>query len=445
MPSPTTPAIVGTLVILGVGKVKHQHQTRKGNVHDKVIIMGILSNLIGGSKDAAENEVSNEVKEKPAKATREKKEKKEVPVDTGPKKPMDEVLKSTAARPEAGALVEGTVIGKGKLTLYVDLPPFGTGIIFGREYLNARDIIKKVNLGDIITAKIVEAEGENGYIELSLKEAKQAIIWHDADKAMKQKMVFDLVVKEANKGGLIMDWQGMMGFLPASQLSAEHYPRIGDGDKDKIMGELDKLVGTTLSVTIITADPKEGKLIFSEKAGDNKAKRELVDKYALGEVVEGEVTGAVDFGVFVRLEEGLEGLVHISEIDWSLVENPRELYKAGDKVKAKIIEVKDGKISLSIKALKPNPWMEANKKYKSGDKVEGAVIKYNKHGALVSIEEGVAGLVHISEFKDENDLKSSLVLGKSYPFTINIFEPKSQRMTLLFRKTLAEVKAEEKK
>ncbi len=398
---------------------------------------------MGGNKDAAENEV--EVAEKPAKATREKKEKKEVVVDTGPKKPMDEVLKTTAARPEVGALVEGSVIGKGKLTLFIDLPPFGTGIIFGREYLNARDIIKKINLGDIVTAKVVMSEGERGYIELSLKEAKQAIVWHEADKAMKNKLTFDLPVKEANKGGLIMEWQGMMGFLPASQLSAEHYPRIGDGDKDKIMGELDKLVGQTITVSIITADPKEGKLIFSEKAGDTKAKREIVDKYALGEVVEGEVTGAVDFGIFVRLEEGLEGLVHISEIDWSLVENPRDLYKAGDKVKAKIIEVKDGKVSLSLKALKTNPWMEAEKKYKSGDKVEGVVIKYNKHGALVSIEEGVAGLVHISEFKDDADLRNSLILGKSYPFTINIFEPKSQRMTLLFKKTLEEAKAEEKK
>lgn len=400
---------------------------------------------MGGSKDAAENEVSNEVKEKPAKATREKKEKKEVAVDTGPKKPMDEILKTTAARPEVGALVEGSVIGKGKLTLFIDLPPFGTGIIFGREYLNARDIIKKINLGDIVTAKVVASEGERGYIELSLKEAKQAIVWHEADKAMKTKLTFDLTVKEANKGGLIMEWQGMAGFLPASQLSSEHYPRIGDGDKDKIMGELDKLVGQTITVSIITADPKEGKLIFSEKAGDTKAKREIVDKYALGEVVEGEVTGAVDFGVFVRLEEGLEGLVHISEIDWSLVENPRDLYKVGDKVKAKIIEVKDGKVSLSIKALKTNPWMEAEKKYKTGDKVEGVVIKYNKHGALVSIEEGVAGLVHISEFKDETDLRNALILGKSYPFTINIFEPKSQRMTLLFKKTLEEAKAEEKK
>lgn len=400
--------------------------------------MGILSNLMGGAKEVTEEKV------KPATKRVGKIGKKDLSVGkagvdedpNAPKRPMDEVLKMTTARPEVGALVEGRVISKAKLTLYVDLPPFGTGIIFGREYLNARDIIKKINLGDIVTAKVVATEGEQGYLELSLKEAKQAIVWHDADKAVKQKLIFDLLVKEANKGGLIMEWQGMAGFLPASQLSAEHYPRVDDGDKDKVMQELDKLVGQTLAVSIITADPKEGKLIFSEKNLDNKVRREMADKYALGDVIEGEVTGAVDFGVFVRLEEGLEGLVHISELDWALVDNPRERYRVGDKIKTKIIEIKDGKISLSVKALKPNPWMEAEKKYKTGDQVEGVVIKYNKHGALVAIEEGVAGLVHISEFQDEVDLRQALILGKSYPFTINIFDAKAQRMTLLFKKTI---------
>ncbi len=240
---------------------------------------------------------------------------------------------------------------------------------------------------------------------------------------------------------MIIEWQGIDGFLPASQLKAENYPRVQDGDKDKIMEELQKFVGKPIEVTIIGADPREAKLIFSEKNTDNKSRREIVSRYNLGDVVEGEVTGAVDFGVFLKIEEGLEGLVHISEIDWALVENPRESFKVGDKVKAKIIEVKEDKISLSIKALKPNPWMEADKKYKKGDFVSGVVIKYNKHGALVSIEEGVAGLVHISEFGNDEDLKNKLELGKTYKFTINLFEPKEQRMTLSFgEKKLEDIK-----
>lgn len=364
---------------------------------------------------------------------------------SGERRVMEEVLKSSPLPPEEGALVEGKVIAKGKKSLYIDLPPFGTGIIFGREYLNAKDIIKKVSIGDMVTAKVIETEGEDGYVELSLKEAKQAIIWDEAEKATEGKTSFDLEVKDANKGGLILEWKGIDGFLPASQLKAEHYPRVQDGDKDAIMEELKKFVGQTLSVSIIGTDSKEGKLIFSEKSQDSKLKKEIIDKYTLGDVVEGEVTGAVDFGIFIKIQEGLEGLIHISEIDWSLVENPRELFKVGDKVRAKIIDIKEDKISLSIKALKENPWQGAEKKYKRGDVVKGVVIKHNRHGALVSIEEGVAGLVHISEFSNEEDLRRALELGKTYTFTINVFEPKDQRMTLLFGAVPERVAEESKK
>jgi len=350
------------------------------------------------------------------------------------KGPMEEIVKNSPNPPEVGSLIDGVVLAKGKLSLYVDLPPFGTGLIFGREYLNARDVIKKINIGDSVTAKVVEVDGENGYIELSLKEARQALLWSEAEQAIKNKTVFALPIKEANKGGLIINWQGIDGFLPASQLKAENYPRVQDGDKDRIIEELNKFVGTTIDVTMIGADPTEGKLIFSEKNTGDDSRKEIVSKYELSDVVEGEVTGAVDFGIFLKLEEGLEGLVHISEIDWALVENPKSLFKVGDKVKAKIIEIKDGKISLSIKALKPNPWSEAEKKYKKGETVSGVAIKHNKHGALVSIEEGVAGLVHISEFASEDDLKKQLELGKTYNFVINVFEPKEQKMTLSLSK-----------
>ena len=345
---------------------------------------------------------------------------------------MAEVLKGTPEKPREKTLVEGTVIGKSKMAVYVDIPPFGTGIIFGREYLTARGIIKEVNIGDTISAKVVEPEGEEGYIELSLKEAKQALVWAEAKQAIDNNATFDLVVKNANKGGLMFEWQGLDGFIPASQLKPEHYPKVPDGNKDKIAEELKKLIGQTLTVYLINADPKEGKLIFSEKELGSKSRKEIVSKYNLGDVVEGEVTGVVDFGVFVKIEEGFEGLVHISEVDWSLIENLRELFHTGDQIKAKIIEVKDDKVSLSLKALKRNPWLDAESKYHRGDIVKGVVIRHNKHGALVSIEEGVAGLVHISEFKSEDELRQKLELGKTYIFTINVFDSKNQKMTLFF-------------
>lgn len=332
-------------------------------------------------------------------------------------------------------IVEGTVVAIEKAALYVDLGFAGTGIIYGVEFMNARDVIKRINIGDMISAKVIMRENHDGYVELSLKEARQALMWNDAEAAIKEKRILDLVVKDANKGGLIIDWQGISGFLPASQLKEENYPRVEDGDKDKIMRELKKLIGKRISVTIISAIPKEGKLIFSEKDGGVREVKEVTTgSYVVGDEVEGTVTGVVEFGIFVKLEDGVEGLVHKSEIDWGLVEDTKQHARIGDRVRAKIIEVKDGKISLSLKALKENPWKEAAQKYKKGDEVEGVVIKFNKHGALVSIEEGVAGLVHVSDFGDETKLRAALSLGKSYKFMITLFDPTEERMTLSFVK-----------
>ncbi len=348
---------------------------------------------------------------------------------------MDTLLAESAIPPGTGDTVEGSVITIGSGKIYINLSPFGTGIIYGREYLSARDVLRKVALGDTISAKIVGGSHKEGYIELSLKEARQARIWSDAEKAIAGGTVFAIPVKDANKGGLILSWQGIQGFLPASQLKPEHYPRVANGEKQLILDELKKLIGQNLSVSIITADPREGKLIFSERGGSKDSKESLVDQYGIGDVIPGTVTGVVDFGIFVKVEDGLEGLVHISEIDWGLVEDPRAFAKVGDAIQVKVIDIKDGKISLSIKQLSEDPWVSAAGKYKKDDTVNAAVIKYNKYGALASIEEGVAGLVHVSEFESEATLREALQLGKTYPFSISLFEPKEHRMTLSFAKS----------
>jgi len=228
---------------------------------------------------------------------------------------------------------------------------------------------------------------------------------------------------------------------------------VDDGSKEQILFELKKLVGKRIPVTIIAAIPKEGKLIFSESTDpvledgelrDNKAKEEalkdsktltkIVAKYNLGDQLEGVVTGVVDFGIFVKIDNEIEGLIHKSEIDWGLVENTKDYAKIGDTVKVEVIEIKDNKISLSMKKLKENPWNAASKKYKKGDIVNGVVIRFNKHGALASIEEGVAGLVHISDFENEEKMKEELSLGKIYSFEITLFDGKEEKMTLKLQK-----------
>ncbi|HBB56908.1 TPA: 30S ribosomal protein S1 [Patescibacteria group bacterium] len=346
---------------------------------------------------------------------------------------METLMKNTPiVVPKVDDLVDGIVIGLQASTLYVDLAPLGTGIIYGREYNRAKDIIRSLKSGDKIAVKMIEPENERGYMTLSLKEAKEEIVWREAEEMQKTKAPITLAVKEANKGGLVLEWNGIPGFLPTSQLKSEHYPRVDDGDKDKIETELKKLVGEKLKVTVISSNQKEKKLIFSEKGNDMEEIKEIVSKYKVGDIVEGEITGVVDFGVFIKIDQNLEGLAHISELDWVLIDNPASKFKVGEKVKAQIINITEGKVSLSIKALKTNPWNEAKDKYKTSQEVSGVVIKFNKHGALVSIEEGVAGLVHISGFKSEEDMKEKLDLGKSYKFKIATFEPKDHKLTLLY-------------
>ncbi len=349
------------------------------------------------------------------------------------------LIKNSPTPPKPGDVVEGPIIDIDHGRVYIDIKPFGTAVIYGREYMAARDLLRHSNIGDIVEAKVVETENEDGYIEVSLREARQALVWNEAQELMRNKTTLELAPKDANKGGLIMEWKGIIGFLPASQLSEEHYPKVPEGDKDRILQELKALVGQPLSVQIITADAKEQKLIFSEKkeSAQEDAPQESAEKkasnYTVGEILDGEITGATDFGAFVKLPDGTEGLVHISEMDWALVDDPKTKFKVGEKVKVKVIEVKDGKVSLSIKALKEDPWQKAKDKYKKGDTVNAVVIKHNRHGALASVEEGVAGLVHVSEFGNAESLRESLQLGSTHKFVITMFDPKEHKMTLSYK------------
>jgi predicted RNA-binding protein with RPS1 domain len=215
---------------------------------------------------------------------------------------MGMVTAESPAAPIIGDLVEGTVVNIERGRLYIDVPPFGTAIIYGKEYLSARDVLKNVNVGDSISAKVVATENEDGYIEVSLREARQALVWGEAEAARDAKTVLELAITEANKGGLIVEWQGVSGFLPASQLSAEHYPRVPDGDKDKIFMKLKELIGTKIPMMIITADAKEQKLIFSGKVGETEDRAHAVSQFAVGDM---EVWAIEGYGAAHILQEFL--------------------------------------------------------------------------------------------------------------------------------------------
>ncbi|MBI2023387.1 S1 RNA-binding domain-containing protein [Candidatus Giovannonibacteria bacterium] len=346
---------------------------------------------------------------------------------------MEQLLKT---RPKeflkVGELVEGVVLEKRGSRVFFDLGPHGTGIIYGREFQNARDMVKSLKVGEKIAGKIVEVENDSGMVELSLKEAGEEMVWKEAVKLRDSKEFIDLEVVDSNKGGLVLEWKNVKGFLPASQLKASHYPRVQGGDKDKISEELKKLVGETISVNILDFEPKEGKLIFSEKSSESEELKEIVGKYKIGDTVEGEVTGVVDFGIFIKIEEGLEGLAHVSELDWALVEDPRNLFKAGDRVKAKIIVIEGDKISLSVKALRPDPWEVSKDKQKKGDIVEGKILRLNKFGALTLLPSGIYGLSHISEFGTESKMREILKVGEHYVFQIMVYQPENKKLSLSY-------------
>jgi small subunit ribosomal protein S1 len=348
-------------------------------------------------------------------------------------------LKNFLTPPKPGQVVEGKIIGFGRLTVYVDLGAIGTGVIYGREYYLAKDLLKNLKIGDTIKAKIIEVDNQEGYFELSIKEAEEEFSWGGLKEAKENFQTITIKISGANKGGLLAEYKGVKGFLPLSQLSVEHYPRVKEGDTTQILKHLQKLVGKELKVKIIEAAAKENKLIFSEKAVESKAIQELLKNYKPGDVIEGEITGLADFGAFIKFplkkqeKTGqIEGLIHISELDWQIINDPSEVVKVGQKVKAKIVEIsKDGRVSLSLKALKKNPWVDIEKKYKKGDIIKGKVIKLNQFGAFVEISPKIRGLVHISEFNNSKEKMENLLKeGETYQFQISFLDPEDHKISL---------------
>lgn len=344
-----------------------------------------------------------------------------------------------------GDIVEGKVIGKGSKALYLDLGTWGAGIIFGKEFIEARNILRGLKIGDSIWAKIVDLENEEGYTELSLSQASSEMTWSTLKQKKDSGEVFPVKITGANKGGLLAEISGIPAFLPVSQLAPEHYPRVEGGDLNKILRELQKFLGKDMEIKIFDLDPKTNKLILSEKAKDTEKLKEILGNYNVGDIVEGEITGVVDFGAFIKFGPSyekktepdaenslytLEGLIHISEMDWQLIENPNDIIKVGDIVKAKIIEITSDRVSLSLKALKADPWQNIESEYKKGDVIRGKVTKINPFGAFIRISPKIQGLCHISEFGTQKKMEDSLKMGQEYDFEILLIDAKNHKISL---------------
>ncbi len=329
-----------------------------------------------------------------------------------------------------GEMVDVKIIKVARTKILVDVAGLNTGIIPEKEF--SSDVLD-LKTDDMIPAYVLMMENEEGNVVLSLKRASKERYWRILNESHKDSTSVKVRVKQANRGGLIVEYGNIEGFLPVSQLTSDHYPRVGDR-KDKILEHLKKLLNSSLNVKVITLEPENSKVIFSEKEAGDKALDQTLDKYKVGQKLLGKVTGVVDFGIFVDLGD-IEGLVHISEVSWDKVENLKKLYKPGDKIDVEVIDISNGRISLSIKRLKKDPWVDAIKDYEVNDKVKGEVTKLTPYGAFVRIDGKLNAMFHISEIngiKDENikNLEDLLEIGKKYDFNINNIEKKSHKISL---------------
>jgi len=334
--------------------------------------------------------------------------------------------------PKIGDLVEGTVISISKNEIYLDLAGITTGVIRGREVYDESSEFSNLKVGDTAQATVIGLDNENGYMELSFREAGHKKAWDQLEKLLREGKVIETKVIDANKGGLMIKVGNVIGFLPVSQLTIEHYPRIEGGDKSKILTHLKSFVNQTLRTKILDIDEKDEKLIVSEKSAWDDKQKKAISQYKIGDKIKGKVTGVVDFGAFVEFGDNLEGLVHISELAWQRIDDPRDIIKVGDEVEAEIIEIADTKVSLSIKKLQKDPWLNVHDRYKIGQKVKGKVLKVNPFGAFIELDQDIHGLVHISEISDKkvNAASNAIVVGQTYDFTILSIEPENHRLGL---------------
>jgi small subunit ribosomal protein S1 len=347
---------------------------------------------------------------------------------------MDDLLATADASIKqltAGDMVTGKVLSLRKHEVLIDLGAQGVGFVPRREVGFSRALKE----GDEVTASVVDTELDNGYSLLSLRKAAKDRGWEEVAVKQESGEIIEVTPYDANRGGMLVEYEGVRGFLPVSQLSAEHYPRVGSSDKDEILQRLNALIGQTLKVRILDSDRKANKLIFSEKEAVKDGLAERFQSLKVGDTVKGVVTGVVDYGAFVNVD-GIEGLIHISEISWERVSNPADYVKVGETVEAKIISIDKDRLSLSIKQLTQDPWLDEVAKFKPGETVEGTVTRITPFGAFVQISPAVEALVHVSELGEgENaDPEKVFTLNDRKKFVILDIEKESRKISLSLSK-----------
>lgn len=352
--------------------------------------------------------------------------------------------------PQVGDSIKGEVLSASKSEVKLDINGVLTGIVRGPELYEEDDDYANLQAGDTVEATVIDDENEFGQLELSFRYAGQEKAWAGLREAFVDKSIIKIKIIDANKGGLLAQYRQIPGFLPVSQLAPENYPRINGGDKGKILDKLKSFAGKEFEVKVITLDEREEKTIFSEKEAWNEQQKDVIEKYKVGTLVEGEITAVTDFGVFISFGESLEGLIHISELAWQRIDDPSDLYKVGDKIKAEVINVDGSKIFLSSKKLLTDPWKVVAEKYKIGQTIKGAILKVNPFGLFVKLDDAIHGLAHVTQLGLAPGQKVTEVfkMDEEREFEIVSIEAKDHRMGLAIgglKKTKKEVVKDEAK
>ncbi len=341
--------------------------------------------------------------------------------------------------PRQGEIRTGMIASIGQSQILVSIGTKSEGILSGRELEQiSKEDLDKLAVGQTIPVLVLNPEDQNGNVVLSFNRAREETDWLEAEELLKSHEHYHSEIIGYNKGGLIVRFGGLRGFVPASQVSLSRRAAQTGDTPDKRWSEM---VGEEVDVCVIEVDREKRRLILSERAASTETretvKDRLLDDLNEGDVRIGRVTSLADFGAFVNIN-GADGLVHLSEISWDRIQNPSEVLKVGQEVKVKVINIDRDKrrIGLSIRQLKDDPWSDLVEEYEVGQLVEGIITRLAKFGAFARLTDDVEGLIHISEISEKRIEHPREVLKEGDSVTLRIIkiDPDNHRIGLSMRK-----------
>lgn len=344
----------------------------------------------------------------------------------------------TYKRPKFGDIVSGVVVRAAPHEVLVDIGTKSEAIIAPKEVEELAREGKRPQLGEEVLAFVIKSEDQEGLTVLSVARAQEERDWRDAEVSQKADAVIEAPVAGYNKGGLIVRVGKIRGFVPASQLEIA---ARGRGERELTESDLAAQTGKKLKLKIIEIDRARNRLILSERVAMREVRRDakarLLEEIKEGDVRTGTVTSVADFGVFVDLG-GLDGLIHVSELSWSKIQNPNELVKVGDTVQVQVLGIDRNKnrIALSMKRLTAEPWTTIEDRYQIGQLVNGTITKLASFGAFARVDDGIEGLIHVSELSDKrvNHPKEIVKEGETYQLRVIKIDSAKRRLGLSLKR-----------